>query len=50
MKEYLEYKYSQIPELQFIIANKVILEGINLPISSLFVLNGKHFNYIYINI
>ena len=40
VKEYLEYKYSQIPELQFIIANKVILEGINLPISSLFVLNG----------
>lgn len=42
MKEYLEYKYSQIPELQFIIANKVILEGINLPISSLFVLNGTN--------
>lgn len=42
VKEYLEYKYSQIPELQFIIANKVILEGINLPISSLFVLNGTN--------
>ncbi len=42
VKEYLEYKYSQIPELQFIIANKVILEGINLPISSLFVLNGNN--------
>ena len=42
MKEYLEYKYSQIPELQFIIANKVILEGINLPISSLFILNGTN--------
>ena len=44
VKEYLEYKYSQIPELQFIIANKVILEGINLPISSLFVLNGTNLN------
>lgn len=42
VKEYLEYKYSQIPELQFIIANKVILEGMNLPISSLFVLNGTN--------
>lgn len=42
VKEYLEYKYSQIPELQFIIANKVILEGINLPISSLFILNGNN--------
>lgn len=42
VKEYLEYKYSQIPELQFIIANKVILEGINLPISSLFILNGTN--------
>ena len=42
VKEYLEYKYSQIPELQYIIANKVILEGINLPISSLFILNGTN--------
>lgn len=42
VKEYLEYKYSQIPELQFIVANKVILEGINLPISSLFILNGTN--------
>lgn len=42
VKEYLEYKYSQIPELKFIIANKVILEGINLPISSLFILNGTN--------
>lgn len=42
VKDYLEYKYSQIPELQFVIANKVILEGINLPINSLFVLNGTN--------
>ncbi len=42
VKEYLEYKYNQIPELKFVIANKVILEGINLPIDSLFVLNGTN--------
>lgn len=42
VKEYLECKYSEIPDLQFIIANKVILEGINLPISSLFILNGTN--------
>ena len=42
VKEYLEYKYSKASELQFIIANKVILEGINLPISSLFILNGTN--------
>ena len=42
IKEYLEFKYSKIPELQFIIANKVILEGINLPITSLFILSGRN--------
>ncbi len=42
VKDYLEYKYSQVHELRFIIANKVILEGINLPISTLFVLNGTN--------
>lgn len=42
IKDYLEYKYYQIPELQYIIANKVILEGINLPITSLFILNGTN--------
>ena len=42
IKEYLEFKFSEIPELQFLIANKVILEGINLPITSLFILNGTN--------
>lgn len=42
VKDYLEDKFSKIPELQFIIANKVILEGINLPISSLFIFNGTN--------
>lgn len=39
IKEYLEYKYKEIYEIKFIIANSVILEGINLPINSLFILN-----------
>lgn len=39
IKEYLEYKFSQVHELQFMVANSVILEGVNLPIDSLFILN-----------
>lgn len=39
VKEYLEYKFREIPELQFIIANSVILEGVNLPIDNLYILN-----------
>ena len=44
IKEYLEYKFTQITQIQFLIANKVILEGINLPIDSLFVLSGRNLN------
>lgn len=39
VKEFLEYKYKTVPELKYLIANTVILEGVNLPISSLFVLH-----------
>ncbi len=39
IKDYLEYKFSLIPEIRYIVANKVILEGINLPINSLIILN-----------
>lgn len=39
IKEYLEYKFSQVNELRFMVANSVILEGVNLPIDSLFILN-----------
>lgn len=42
VKEYLEYKFAQIPQIQFLIANRVILEGINLPIDSIFILNGHN--------
>lgn len=39
VKEYLEYKFSQTTELKYLIANSVILEGVNLPIDNLFILN-----------
>lgn len=44
IKEYLETKFKELPELNYIIANSVILEGINLPIDTLFILNtyGLH--------
>ncbi|MDA7716982.1 helicase-related protein, partial [bacterium] len=46
IKEYLEYKFKTITSLRYIIANKVILEGINLPIDTIFItstayLDGK---------
>lgn len=47
LKEYLESKFKKIKRLKYIVANNVILEGINLPIDSLFIfstrrLSGKH--------
>lgn len=39
LKEYIEYKYKNIPELKYVVANSVILEGINLPIDTLFIFN-----------
>jgi hypothetical protein len=49
LKEYLEYQYKEIQNLKFIIANSVILEGINFPIETLFItstygLNVKDLN------
>jgi hypothetical protein len=41
IKEYLEYKYKTIPELRYVIANSVILEGMNLPIDTLFIFNTR---------
>jgi hypothetical protein len=37
VKEYIEDKFKSISSLKYIIANQVILEGINLPIDSLFI-------------
>lgn len=42
IKEYLEYKYAQMPEIKYLVANKVVLEGMNFPIDSLFILNGTN--------
>lgn len=39
IKEYLESKFKELPEIKFVIANSVILEGMNLPIDNLFILN-----------
>ena len=39
IKEYLESKFKSIKSIKHLIANTVILEGINLPIESLFILN-----------
>lgn len=39
IKEYLEYKFKNISALRYVIANTVILEGINLPIDNMFILN-----------
>jgi superfamily II DNA or RNA helicase len=42
IKEYLEYKFKTIPSLKYIVANTVILEGINLPIDNMFILNVQY--------
>ncbi len=39
IKEYLEYCFKEIGSLNYLIANTVILEGINMPIDTLFILN-----------
>ena len=39
IKEYLEDKFKKLLDLRYVIANSVILEGMNLPIDNLFILN-----------
>lgn len=39
IKEYLEYKFQTLNSIHFLVANNVILEGINLPIDSLYILS-----------
>jgi hypothetical protein len=41
VKEYLEFKYKVLPELKYVVANSVILEGMNLPIDTLFIFNTR---------
>jgi hypothetical protein len=41
LKDYLEYQFMKIKGMRYLIANTVILEGINLPIDNLFVLDTR---------
>ncbi|WP_443738831.1 DEAD/DEAH box helicase [Treponema sp.] len=42
IKDYLETKFKELSELKFLVANTVILEGINLPIFRLFILSSMN--------
>ena len=44
VRDYLLAKFSKIPELSMVIANTVILEGVNLPIDTLFILTSNGLN------
>lgn len=39
IKEYLEFKFSESKEIEYVIANSVILEGVNLPVDNMYILN-----------
>lgn len=39
IKEFLEYKFKTSNELRYLIANSVVLEGVNLPVETLFIMN-----------
>lgn len=41
VKDYIEYKAATTEEIKYISANSVLLEGINLPITSLFILDAR---------
>lgn len=45
IKDYLEYKFKTIKDLKYIIANHVILEGMNLPIDTLFILTTNFLSH-----
>ena len=44
IKEYLEYQFNKIKKFKYIIANTVILEGINLPIDNLYIASTGYQN------
>lgn len=44
IKDYLEDKFNNIQQIKYLIANNVILEGINLPFDSLFILDSRGLN------
>ena len=39
LKEYLEYNYKEIQDFKYVVANSVILEGINFPIDNLYIMD-----------
>ncbi|WIG69524.1 DEAD/DEAH box helicase family protein [Photobacterium damselae] len=39
IKEYLEFKFSKNKEVKYVVANSVILEGVNLPVDNMYILN-----------
>ena len=41
IKEYLEKKFKEIQDINFVVANSVILEGMNLPIDNLYIFNTR---------
>ena len=45
IKDYLEFKFRELPEIKYLISNKVILEGVNLPFSSLFIMDPYKLDY-----
>lgn len=44
IKEYLEHKFKTLSCIKYIVANDVILEGINLPIDNIFITSTYRFN------
>lgn len=42
VKEYLEYKFKTIAAIKYIVANTVILEGMNLPIDTIFIFGARN--------
>lgn len=39
IKEYLEFKFSENEDVKYVVANSVILEGVNLPVDNMYILN-----------
>lgn len=39
IKDFLEYKFKTESDIKYLVANSVVLEGINFPIEVLFILN-----------
>ena len=44
IKDYLEHKFNTMKSIKYVVANTVVLEGVNLPIDSIFVMSASHLN------